>query len=63
LISAGPKPVAVLLCFGRVKSGPTGPFRSDSGAEVDGLLSRRDIEGRLSMDCGGAGSSAIVKVG
>jgi hypothetical protein len=55
--------VAVLLCFGRVKSGPTGPFRSDSGAEVDGLLSRRDIEGRLSMDCGGAGSSAIVKVG
>ena len=59
--------MAVLLCFGRVKSGPTGPFRSDSGAEVDGLLSRNDIEGRRSMAGGAAGgaagSSAIVRAG
>jgi hypothetical protein len=48
LISEGPKPVAVLLCFGREKAGPTGPCRSDSGAEVEGLLSLRDKEGRLS---------------
>jgi hypothetical protein len=48
LISEGPKPVAVLLCFGREKAGPTGPCRSDRGAEVEGFLSLRDKEGRLS---------------
>jgi hypothetical protein len=41
LISPGPKPVTVLLCFGLVKlAGPTGPARSDSGALVEGFRSR-----------------------
>lgn len=41
LISAAPKPVAVRLCLGReIPSGPTGPWRSEMGADVDGLLSR-----------------------
>lgn len=40
LISPGPKPVTVLLCFGRLKDGPTGPFRSASGALVEGRRSR-----------------------
>jgi hypothetical protein len=40
LISLGPKPVTVLLCFGRVKAGPTGPCKSPSGALVEGLRSR-----------------------
>jgi hypothetical protein len=36
LISPGPKPVTVLLCLGRLKEGPTGPFRSASGELVEG---------------------------
>ena len=41
LISAAPKPVAVRLCLGReMPSGPTGPWMSETGADVDGLLSR-----------------------
>lgn len=40
LISLGPKPVTVRLCFGRVKPGPTGPWSSASGALVEGLRSR-----------------------
>lgn len=41
LISAAPKPVAVRLCLGReIPSGPTGPWRSEMGADVDGFLSR-----------------------
>jgi hypothetical protein len=41
LISPGPNPVTVRLCLGRVKCcGPTGPLRSDSGALVEGRLSR-----------------------
>ena len=40
LISVAPNPVAVLLCFGLVKSGPTGPLRSEMGALVEGLLWR-----------------------
>lgn len=41
LISPGPKPVTVLLCFGRVKlAGPTGPLRSASGALIEGRRSR-----------------------
>lgn len=39
LMSLGPKPVTVLLCLGRVKVGPTGPLRSESGALVEGLRS------------------------
>jgi hypothetical protein len=39
LISLGPKPVTVLLCFGREKVGPTGPWRSERGALVEGLRS------------------------
>jgi hypothetical protein len=43
LISPGPKPVTVLLCFGLVKlAGPTGPLKSASGALVDG---RRSLAG------------------
>lgn len=45
LISPGPKPVTVLLCLGRVKfAGPTGPFRSASGALVEGRRSLGDDE-------------------
>lgn len=40
LISLGPKPVTVLLCFGRVNAGPMGPLRSPRGALVEGLRSR-----------------------
>lgn len=41
LISAAPKPVAVRLCLGReMPSGPTGPWSSEMGADVDGFLSR-----------------------
>lgn len=40
LISCAPKPVAVRLCFGLVKSGPTGPCSSEMGALVEGRLSR-----------------------
>ena len=41
LISAAPKPVAVRLCLGReMPSGPTGPWRSVMGVEVDNVLSR-----------------------
>ena len=41
LISPGPKPVTVLLCFGRVKlAGPTGPLKSAMGALVEGRRSR-----------------------
>ena len=41
LISAAPKPVAVRLCLGReTPSGPTGPWRSVMGVEVDNVLSR-----------------------
>ena len=40
LMSAAPKPVTVLLCFGLVNSGPTGPFNSEMGALVDAFLSR-----------------------
>lgn len=40
LISAGPKPVTVLLCLGLViPAGPTGP-KSDMGADELGLRSR-----------------------
>lgn len=40
LISAAPKPVRVLLCFGRLMlCGPTGPARSEIGALVLGRLS------------------------
>ncbi len=42
LMSPGPKPVAVRLCFGRVKPGPTGPDNVDIGALVEGLRSRGD---------------------
>ena len=40
LISLAPKPVAVRACLGLVKSGPTGPLRSEIGALVDILRSR-----------------------
>ena len=48
LISEGPKPVAVRLCFGLVNSGPTGPWSSEMGAFVEGLLSRVEVE--VAMD-------------
>lgn len=42
-MSPAPKPVAVRLCFGRVKPGPTGPDRVEMGALVEGLRSRGDV--------------------
>ncbi len=40
LISCGPKPVTVLLCFGlEIPGGPTGSWKSPMGAEVLGFLS------------------------
>lgn len=39
LISAGPKPVNVLLCLGRLKPGPTA-CSSATGTPMDGLRSR-----------------------
>ena len=45
LISCGPKPVAVLLCFGlEIPGGPTGSCKSVIGAELDGLLSLVAVE-------------------
>lgn len=43
LISWAPKPVAVRLCFGLVKPGPTGPLSSEIGALVDGFLVRVEV--------------------
>lgn len=44
LISAGPRPVTVRLCFGLLTpGGPTGPAKSESGAEVDGLRSLVEV--------------------
>lgn len=40
LISPGPKPVAVRLCLGRVKPGPTGPCSWEIGAPMEGFRSR-----------------------
>lgn len=40
LISAGLNPVKVRLCLGRLKPGPTGPWRSEMGAPTEGLRSR-----------------------
>lgn len=41
LISLGPKPVAVRVCFGReMPAGPTAPWISTIGADVEGRLSR-----------------------
>ena len=39
LISPAPKPVAVRLCLGRVKPGPTGPCNVEIGALVEGFRS------------------------
>jgi hypothetical protein len=51
LMSPGPNPVTVLLCFGLVKlAGPTGPFRSVSGALIEGRRSR------------GEGGAAILRI-
>ena len=44
LISEGPKPVDVRLCFGLLMPGPTGPARVLIGAPIEGVRSR----GRLS---------------
>lgn len=48
LISAGPKPVNVLLCLGRLKPGPTA-CSSATGTPMDGLRSRaRGLDDMLS---------------
>jgi len=45
LISEGPNPVDVLLCLGLLMpSGPTGPFRSEMGAEVEGFRSLVEVD-------------------
>ncbi len=50
LMSPAPKPVAVRLCLGREKPGPTGPVKVEMGAPVEGLRSRG----------GGAAAAAIL---
>ena len=45
LISSAPRPVDVLLCFGRVKPGPTGPWSCEMGALIEGL---RSLDGAAS---------------
>lgn len=39
-MSPAANPVAVRLCFGREKPGPTGPCRVEMGAPVESLRSR-----------------------
>src|SRR5271170_2701480 len=39
LISSGPTPVAVRLCLGLLKPGPTGPCNCEMGAPTEGLRS------------------------
>jgi hypothetical protein len=39
LMSAAPKPVAVRLCFGRLKPGPTGPTNVEMGAPMESFRS------------------------
>jgi len=52
LISWAPNPVAVLLCLGLViPSGPTGPWKSVMGAEVDGLRSLDVVEEAMTVQC------------
>lgn len=60
LISAGPKPVAVLLCFGLVMpGGPTAVVKSLMGDETLGLRSRGpSLEAKSVLVC-----SAILLAG
>jgi hypothetical protein len=39
LMSAAPKPVAVRLCLGRLKPGPTGPTNVEVGAPIESFRS------------------------
>jgi hypothetical protein len=57
LISDAPKPVAVLFNFGL---GVTGPWKSYSGALVDGLRSLAEMEGLRSLAGGASSTVAIV---
>ena len=51
LISEGPKPVDVRLCLGLVMpSGPTGPLRSEIGAEVEGFRSLVVVDVAMAED-------------
>ena len=59
LISAGPKPVNVLLCLGRLKPGPTA-CSSATGTPMDGLRSRaRGLDDMLSCSVGLNGELGI----
>lgn len=50
LISPGPKPVTVRLCLGLVKfAGPIGPFRSASGALIEGRRSRAGADDAVAI--------------
>jgi hypothetical protein len=40
LMSPAPKPVAVRMCLGLEKPGPTGPVSVEMGAPIEGLRSR-----------------------
>jgi hypothetical protein len=61
LISVGPNPVEVRMCLGREKSGPTGPFKSLSGALVEGRRSRSAQDGRRWMvACAGSPSESML---
>jgi hypothetical protein len=53
LISNGPNPVKVRLCLGRLKPGPTGPWRSDMGTPTEGRRSRdKGLEDMVVDDSG-----------
>jgi len=53
LISVGPNPVTVLLCFGLLKEGPTGPAKSARGADMEGRRSRVGIPVAIFTICKG----------
>jgi hypothetical protein len=52
-MSAAPKPVAVRLCFGRLKPGPTGPTNVEMGAPIEGFRS---------LGAGATAAAAILRI-
>lgn len=64
LISPGPKPVTVLLCFGRLMpGGPTGVWNSPIGAEVLGFRSLVGPEVEVGLAIVNEGQRVSVSVG
>lgn len=50
----------VRLCLGLVKPGPTGPFSSDTGAVVEGLLVRVGVAIGPEGGGGAAGDDGLI---